>query len=345
MLPWILPFFVQEEVIPFEPFEVDTITTSVDSSSRNQPTTELFLFDPNTLSKDSFMLLGLSEKTAQTILRYRTKVGAFKTAADLKKIYTLKPQDFQRLAPYINIPRKSASKTTSNDFPQKKPTIELVNFNPNTADKETLRSLGLSNKVCSTLLNFRKKGGKFYEKEDLKLIYGLTTDDYQRVAPYIQFNQPANRQDSSKLIAAKPVKKQEFKRENIQIDLNQATAEEWQQLYGIGPGYARRITNFREKLGGFTSIDQVSMTYGLPDSTFQEIKTHLNPSPIFRWIPINTVSAEELKNHPLIKWKEANIIINYRSQHGAFSDKEDLLKIKGISEEKMKQLLPYFSFD
>lgn len=59
------------------------------------------------------------------------------------------------------------------------------------------------------------------------------------------------------------------------INVNTATAEDLKTLPGIGDVLSERIVRFRSKLGKFSSIDEVGKTYGLPDSTFQKIKTYL----------------------------------------------------------------------
>lgn len=59
------------------------------------------------------------------------------------------------------------------------------------------------------------------------------------------------------------------------IDINTATAETFQELPGIGPVLSSRIINFRNKLGRFTSLEQLGRTYGLSDSVFSLIKPFL----------------------------------------------------------------------
>ncbi len=341
VLPWVLPYFAPREVFPMTPFETMEIKEDIDTLNRKEDKmANLFFFDPNTLSMDSLLLLGLPVKTAKTIINYRMKVGRFGIPKDLKKIYTLSGKDYQRLAPFIRI-RKKNKLASSSFYAADTLSFELKVFDPNTASKEELLSLGFPSKVCTTLLNFRKKGGRFYKKQDLKLIYGLKSADYDRLAPFIELSKEIKISDSTQ----QKVRKRRDQPQNIRIDINDSSAEDWQQLYGIGPAYAKRITNFRDKLGGFSSIEQIAMTYGLPDSTFQKIKPYLVQSPIFRLININTATEEELKKHPLIKWKEAKMIINYREQHGPFLNEESLKRMKGISSQKIEQLIPYFSFE
>jgi competence ComEA-like helix-hairpin-helix protein len=201
---------------------------------------------------------------------------------------------------------------------------KLFAFNPNTASKEELQQLGIPARVSHTINNYRKKGGKFFRKEDLKKIYGLKETLYQKLSPYIQL--PDNKTP-------------------LQIDINKATIAEWQQLRGIGPSLSGRIVKFRDKLGGFISIEQVAQTYGLPDSTFQKIKPKLKASPIQKTIQINSWSKEELQQHPYINWKQAQIVINYRKHHGKFADQEAILQSKAFNEIELNKLLPYLNFD
>jgi len=129
------------------------------------------------------------------------------------------------------------------------------------------------------------------------------------------------------------------------MDINKATLEEWQSFRGIGPTYAKRICGFRDKLGGFTTVDQVGETYGLADSTFQRIRPRLSvDSPVRQW-PINQLDAAGLKAHPYLSWKYANAIIAYRGQHGAFQSAADVAKIRAIPAPVLKKMDPYWSFE
>jgi competence protein ComEA len=105
---------------------------------------------------------------------------------------------------------------------------------------------------------------------------------------------------------------------------------------------AARIVNFRDKLGGFYSIEQVGETFGLPDSTFQKIKPLLQlKNSSIRKININTATVDELKAHPYIKYSIANPIVAYRTQHGPFSNIEDIKKVMVVTNEIYNKIAPY----
>ena len=85
-------------------------------TQRSFPKTQgkLFPFDPNTLDAEGWKLLGLREKTIATILNYRNKGGVFKSAADIKKIWGLFPDEAERLVPYVVI-HPTEEKFTNSD--------------------------------------------------------------------------------------------------------------------------------------------------------------------------------------------------------------------------------------
>lgn len=49
-------------------------------------------------------------------------------------------------------------------------------------------------------------------------------------------------------------------------------------------------------------------------------------------VNINTASLDELMTLPGVGQAKANLILDYRMEHGSFSSKEDIMKISGIKE-------------
>lgn len=66
---------------------------------------ESFTFDPNTVSLSDLQRLGFSERQAQSIINYREKGGRFRRPSDFAKSYVVADSVFQRLEPYIRIPK------------------------------------------------------------------------------------------------------------------------------------------------------------------------------------------------------------------------------------------------
>jgi competence ComEA-like helix-hairpin-helix protein len=218
---------------------------------------------------------------------------------------------------------------------------ELFQFDPNTLSVEGWQKLGLSEKTSKTIDKYRNKGGKFYKPEDIKKIWGMSEGFYERVKDYIviaaaQTNYQQN--NFEKPTYTKPEKK------IVVVNINEADTSALIALPGIGSKLAVRIVNFRDKLGGFYSVDQVRETYGLPDSTFQKIKTSMQLGGSVKKLNINTATKDELKTHPYIKWNLANAIVEYRNQHGGFKSLDDLKNIAIIDEATFERIAHYLSF-
>jgi len=62
------------------------------------------------------------------------------------------------------------------------------------------------------------------------------------------------------------------------IDINQATAEEFQKLPGIGPALARRIVAFREKHGPFRRVEDLLAIRGIGHKKWKAIRAYLRVS-------------------------------------------------------------------
>jgi competence protein ComEA len=222
---------------------------------------------------------------------------------------------------------------------------ELFYFNPNTLSTEGWQKLGLRDKTIHTIQNYLSKGGHFRKPEDLQRIYGLFPNEFERIAPYIKI-ESGNETSNYKDFADKPTTdaqpaKTYTPRYSI-VDVNLADTTALIALPGIGSKLALRIINFRDKLGGFYSINQVGETFGLPDSTFQKIKQYLKAdNEAVRKININKVTVEELKTHPYIKYSLANPIVAYRNEHGLFAKIEDIKKVMAVTDEIYNKIAPY----
>ena len=311
---------------------------------------ELFFFNPNTANAEDFIRLGLSEKTATSICNYRNKGGKFRKPLDFKKIYTLSDADYNRLSPYIDLGlAHNTDRVEGNDHRsdgQKiidaKRSPPLFAFDPNTVTESELLQLGLSKWLAGRILNYRSKGGKFRNKEDLEKIYGFPEEDYLRLESYISIA-------ATEPLTNGKTDQHTYSRKNSAlmspIDINRADVEHWQLLPGIGEKRAQMIVNYREKLGGFLSLEQVAETRGLPDSTYQQIRSMLVlDATTTQQINLNTATTEQLNAHPYISFKQASLIVADRSQNGKYQKVEDLLRIPAFVDKVwLARVKPYLS--
>ena len=348
---WIVPACIpdrhkgeQAETTPLPDLHqaVDSTHSSLfeDLASRDQAT--LQPFNPNLVSKAELLAMGLSERTARSWQNYLQKGGRFKNWQDLERFRALGNADRERLKAYVRFNRPVAKmareeKTTA--------PITLAAFDPNEQSEQSLMAMGLSKRVARNWNNYLNAGGRFRRAEDVHKVYGLAEEDYQRLLPYIDIPDPQAEWASAEAIPEVALPSSYDKTEHpLTVDINRATAEEWQRLRGIGPAYSRRIVKFRDKLGGFHSVEQVKETYGLPDSVYQSILLQLRPSPIFQKLAVNLASVEELAAHPYLRWDDARMIIRYRQEHGAYHSPADLQQLYGLPAETLVKMEPYWDF-
>jgi comEA protein len=59
------------------------------------------------------------------------------------------------------------------------------------------------------------------------------------------------------------------------VDLNSATADELQQVPGIGPSTAKAIVNFRQKSGPFQKIEDLLAIKGISKARLEKMRPYL----------------------------------------------------------------------
>ncbi len=59
------------------------------------------------------------------------------------------------------------------------------------------------------------------------------------------------------------------------VNLNTATLEQLQTLPGIGPAMAKRVIEYRAKVGKFNKIEELINVKGIGEKRFQKIKDRL----------------------------------------------------------------------
>jgi competence protein ComEA len=214
----------------------------------------------------------------------------------------------------------------------------LFFFDPNTATEQQLVSLGLPARTVKTLIKYRNKGGRFYKKEDLQKLYTLRKEDYERVLPYVRIVAMGNTGQQGATYSGAS------REEPGLVDLNKADAVALMRLRGIGPGYSRRILNFRDALGGFIAVEQLKEVFGFPDSTYQLLKDKFNvKAGDVRLINVNKATEEELGRHPYIGKRLAAQIIRLREGLKEIREIEQLRQTPLINEEKYRKIAPYLS--
>lgn len=220
---------------------------------------------------------------------------------------------------------------------------ELFAFDPNKADSTQLLRLGLQPWQVRNIYKYRAAGGVYRKKEDFARLYGLTVEKYRQLEPYIRIS--SDYAPASTLFADDaPVPRPDTLRypqklsEGETLDLNAADTTLLRRVPGIGSYYARRIVQYRKRLGGFVSLQQLDEIDQFP----AEAKAYFTISTEqVQRLKINDLTLDELKRHPYINYYQARAIVDYRRQHGRISDLSDLRLLRDFPEQAIERLRPY----
>lgn len=217
--------------------------------------------------------------------------------------------------------------------------IAFFSFNPNKLPVEDWVALGLSRQQAEVIKNYEAKGGAFRTKADVEKMYSISEEHYLKLEPFIQL--PDNLAEKKKFENEKtPKPKKEWK--PVIKDINIADSAELTKVYGIGPYFAGKIVEHREKLGGFIVKSQLLEIWNFSDSMLTKLDSTLIISAVEpRKMNINSAAADELKNHPYISWNIANSIVSIRQQHGKYQKLEDIKKSVLVDDSLFAKLSPY----
>jgi len=126
------------------------------------------------------------------------------------------------------------------------------------------------------------------------------------------------------------------------LDLNAMDSAGLVRLPGIGPATALKIIRYREQLGGYMEITQLTEIEGLPDSLMKWfIITDTIP---IRKISVNTATLSELRRHPYMDFYQARAIVEYRRERGIIKGPDQLSFMEEFTAQDLKRLEPYLDF-
>ena len=190
--------------------------------------------------------------------------------------------------------------------------VNLFYFDPNTIDSMEALRLGIPQKQVTTLLRYRNKGGRFYNKEDIAKLYGLKKELVEKLIPYVVIkNKERNTQYRNKL---PPVYKNI---DDWSIDINTSDEKQWSTQTKLNAAIIKNIIRYRNYLGGFTKLNQIKKVYGLNEADYYLLKPHLKLGKLTVHKPnASTMSFEQWKQVGIFGDREIVKILRIRKENG-----------------------------
>lgn len=156
-----------------------------------------FPFNPNTLTEEEGLKMGLSDRQIRNIINYRDNGGHFYSKKDLGRLYTISESDFEQLEPFIVLPEVSREARAKRENAKEKemksdeksqiakkeiPVVDL-----NTVDSVTLVELPqIGSYTAGRIIAYREKLGGFINVEQLREVKGVDSARYATVLPYLR---------------------------------------------------------------------------------------------------------------------------------------------------------------
>ncbi|MDR1332447.1 MAG: helix-hairpin-helix domain-containing protein [Tannerella sp.] len=129
------------------------------------------------------------------------------------------------------------------------------------------------------------------------------------------------------------------------VELNAADTLTLQKVPGIGSYYARRIVQYRDRLGGFYTIGQLGEAYGIDADKYAELAPWFTVDPsLVRKMPVNTLPVDSLNHHPYISYRQAHAIDRLRKQK-RLDNWENLQRLNVFTGDERERMEPYLSFE
>lgn len=276
IIPYFYPLFVKDDKYDFESFRTDaerfraslarkegTQTKERGHTEFSLPKPVYFEFDPNGLSDQHWLQLGLSIKQIRVIRNYELKGGRFFKKEDLKRIYSISPEQYKLLEPYVrinNAPLHNDSKAFGTNPKPADITLRKSSsiLELNSADSIALESVrGIGPAFASRIIRFRKRLGGFYRKEQLLEVYGMDTVKYNQLKDLIRVD--------TALIT--------------KINLNTFTFDEIRRFPYLTYKQMNAIIQFRSQHGLFKSIDELMKIAILNEEIIRKIEPYIVLSP------------------------------------------------------------------
>ncbi|MDR0874388.1 MAG: helix-hairpin-helix domain-containing protein [Prevotellaceae bacterium] len=224
---------------------------------------------------------------------------------------------------------------------------KLFAFDPNTLDSVGFVSLGIRPKIAHNILRYREKGGSFRSASDFAKIYGISESQFSDLKPYITIVgaknlSPKNFSPRNENVEAKDISPQKM----LIVELNTADTTELKKIRGIGSVFAKRIVEYREKLGGYARKEQLKEVKGIKPEIYENVEKYFSVDTLnIKQIAVNKASVERMMKHPYLHFYVAKAIYDQRRKLGKLNSAADLENLKDLPPEKLEKVLPYLSFE
>jgi len=216
---------------------------------------------------------------------------------------------------------------------------KIYPFNPNYISDYKGGRLGMSLQEIDRLHAFRKKGLFANSAKEFQQVTRISDSLLESMAPYFKF--PAwvvKRQQELARNRYVPVQRKASTR-----DINSASSQDLITITGVEALLADRIVAYRDKLQGFTTIEQLYEVWDLDAEIAARIARYFNQisTPVIQKTNLNTATFKEVLALPYIDYALCKKLFDYRDEVAELQQIEEVKNIAQFPMEKYARIVLY----
>lgn len=132
----------------------------------------------------------------------------------------------------------------------------------------------------------------------------------------------------------------------VKLDINSCDSSDLVVVPQFGAKRSSKLVEYREKLGGFYSFEQLAEVFVLQNIKLSHLEKffYIDRNKI-RKLKVNEATYRELVSHPYFDAYMAKLVLNYRDRYGKITSIEEFRKCTNAYPELIERLAPYLSFE
>lgn len=270
---------------------------------------ESFEFDPNVADSTQFLRLGLAPFQVRSIYRYRAKGGRFCAPDDFRRVYRLTNEQWEHLFPLIRIAERYRLVTVSPSVDERNIPVRQMHSSRNYA-----------------------KSGKSQSSSSFTSSTDSISDSIASVADMVRDAWKPVLEDRPRKLSGDET-----------LDVNLADSALLCRVPGIGPYFARKIVEYRRRLGGYANVEQLLQIDNFPADAIAWLE--ITDSMQVVRLKVNKLTTRQLMKHPYMGYYRASEIVTHRRIYGRVDGLDILKGLPHFNEEDIRRLAPYLDFE
>ena len=223
------------------------------------------------------------------------------------------------------------------EIEKKKP--KIYPFNPSYITDYKGKQLGLSIEEIDRLHIFRKEGKFINSKKQFQKVTHISDSLLRTISSYFKFPTWVNNQKKKEKTSING----NSKKITSTIDVNLASAKDFQTIRGVNEFLAKRIVKYRKRIQGFTFQRQMLEVWKIDpkiaDSIFKVFSIITLPD--IEKVNVNTATFKKVLSNPYIDFELCKKIFDFRDEVAELQSIEELKKIEGFPLDKYERIVLY----